>query len=100
MIDGVVKNLKEHYVDREVAQKMSDALLAHEKVRGRRIKRLAQGFEFIRRPPIITGGGKRQGVVSTQSQRSECNSQRQPTLPDWSAQNWRVPSAFPLHGIP
>jgi Peptidase family S41/N-terminal domain of Peptidase_S41 in eukaryotic IRBP len=31
VIDGVIKNLKEHYVDREVAQKMADAVLAHEK---------------------------------------------------------------------
>ena len=31
VIDGVIKNLKEHYVDREVAQKMAEALLAHEK---------------------------------------------------------------------
>jgi hypothetical protein len=31
VIDAVVKNLKAHYVDRGVAQKMADALLAHEK---------------------------------------------------------------------
>jgi hypothetical protein len=31
VIDGVIKNLNEHYVDREVAQKMAEALLAHEK---------------------------------------------------------------------
>jgi hypothetical protein len=31
VMDGVIKNLKEHYVDREVAQKMADAVLAHEK---------------------------------------------------------------------
>jgi hypothetical protein len=31
VIDEVIKNLKEHYVDREVALKMADALLAHEK---------------------------------------------------------------------
>ena len=31
VIDEVVRNLKEHYVDRDVAQKMADALLAHEK---------------------------------------------------------------------
>jgi hypothetical protein len=31
VIDVVIKNLKEHYVDREVAQKMADAVLAHEK---------------------------------------------------------------------
>jgi Peptidase family S41/N-terminal domain of Peptidase_S41 in eukaryotic IRBP len=31
VIDGAIKNLKEHYVDRDVARKMADALLAHEK---------------------------------------------------------------------
>jgi hypothetical protein len=31
VIDAVVRNLKEHYVDRDVAQKMADALLSHEK---------------------------------------------------------------------
>jgi Peptidase family S41 len=31
VIDGAIANLREHYVDREVAQKMGDALLAHEK---------------------------------------------------------------------
>jgi Peptidase family S41/N-terminal domain of Peptidase_S41 in eukaryotic IRBP len=31
VIDGVITNLKEHYVDKDVARKMSDALLAHEK---------------------------------------------------------------------
>jgi hypothetical protein len=31
VIDGVVRNVKEHYVDKDVAQKMADALLAHEK---------------------------------------------------------------------
>ena len=31
VIDGVVANLKEHYVDKDVAQRMADALLAHEK---------------------------------------------------------------------
>jgi hypothetical protein len=31
VIDGVIKNLKGHYVDRDIAQKMADALLAHEK---------------------------------------------------------------------
>src|SRR6267154_182515 len=31
VVDGVIKNLKEHYVDRDLAQKMADALLAHEK---------------------------------------------------------------------
>jgi hypothetical protein len=31
VIEGVVGNLKEHYFNRDVAQKMADALLAHEK---------------------------------------------------------------------
>jgi hypothetical protein len=31
VMDAVFKNLKEHYVDPDVAQKMADALLAHEK---------------------------------------------------------------------
>jgi hypothetical protein len=31
VIDGVITNLKAHYVDKDVAQKMADALLAHEK---------------------------------------------------------------------
>jgi C-terminal processing protease CtpA/Prc len=31
VMDAVITNLKEHYVDKEVAQKMADALLAHEK---------------------------------------------------------------------
>jgi hypothetical protein len=31
VVDGVIRNLKEHYVDKDVAQKMADALLAHEK---------------------------------------------------------------------
>jgi len=31
VIDGVIANLREHYVDKDVAQKMADALLAHEK---------------------------------------------------------------------
>lgn len=31
VIDGVVRNVKEHYFDRDVAQKMADAVLAHEK---------------------------------------------------------------------
>ena len=31
VIDGVIRNLKEHYVDRDVAQKMADALLANTK---------------------------------------------------------------------
>jgi hypothetical protein len=31
VIDAVTSNLKEHYVDKEVAQKMAEALLAHEK---------------------------------------------------------------------
>jgi hypothetical protein len=31
VVDGVIKDLKEHYVDRDVALKMADALLAHEK---------------------------------------------------------------------
>jgi len=31
VIDGVIRNLKEHYVDRDAAQKMADALLAHAK---------------------------------------------------------------------
>jgi hypothetical protein len=31
VIAGVIKNLKEHYVDKDVAQKMADALLAREK---------------------------------------------------------------------
>jgi Peptidase family S41/N-terminal domain of Peptidase_S41 in eukaryotic IRBP len=29
--DGVIRNLREHYFDRDVAQKIADALLAHEK---------------------------------------------------------------------
>jgi hypothetical protein len=31
VIDGVIRNLKEHYVDKDLVQKMADALLAHEK---------------------------------------------------------------------
>jgi len=31
VVDGVIRNLIEHYVDKDVAQKMADALLAHEK---------------------------------------------------------------------
>jgi N-terminal domain of Peptidase_S41 in eukaryotic IRBP len=31
VIEGVVRNLKEHYVDRDIAQKMADVLLAREK---------------------------------------------------------------------
>jgi len=31
VIDGVIANLKKHYIDPEVAQKMADELLAHEK---------------------------------------------------------------------
>jgi hypothetical protein len=31
VVDGVIRNLKEHYVDKDVAQKMADALLAREK---------------------------------------------------------------------
>jgi peptidase S41-like protein len=31
VIDGVIENLEQHYIDPEVAQKMADALLAHEK---------------------------------------------------------------------
>jgi hypothetical protein len=31
VIDGVITNLKAHYVDKDVGQKMADALLAHEK---------------------------------------------------------------------
>lgn len=31
VIDAVVANLKEHYIDRDAAQKMADALLVHEK---------------------------------------------------------------------
>ena len=31
MTEAVIKNLKAHYVDPDVAQKMADALLAHER---------------------------------------------------------------------
>jgi hypothetical protein len=31
VIDGVIRNLKEHYVDRDIAQKIADALLAKER---------------------------------------------------------------------
>jgi hypothetical protein len=44
VVDGVIKNLKEHYVDKDVAQKMADALLAREK--NGDIKAIAEGGAF------------------------------------------------------